>query len=52
MRRFAVFGSGYNPNIPTCFVSAYTLEEAWETARKVLAPKCFVEAVVEYYEGP
>lgn len=33
MDRFAVFGYGYNPRLPTCFVFAATLEEAWEIAK-------------------
>jgi len=33
MVRFAVYGYGYNPRIPTCFVFAATLEEAWEVAK-------------------
>lgn len=33
MVRFAVYGYGYNPRIPTCFVFAASLEEAWEEAK-------------------
>ena len=36
MDRFAVFGYGYNPRLPTCFVFAATLEEAWEIAKMKL----------------
>lgn len=47
MKRFAVFGYGYNPSIPTCFVFATALAEAWEKARAALHRKALVSNVIE-----
>lgn len=33
MKRFAVYGYGYNQNLPTCFVFAANLADAWEAAK-------------------
>jgi len=33
MQRFAVFGYGYNQKLPTCFVMAVSLADAWEAAK-------------------
>ncbi len=47
MKRFAVFGRGYNPNIPVCYVFAYELAEAWEQAKATLEGRVFVSNVIE-----
>lgn len=47
MKRFAVYGYGYNPNIPTCFVTAVEINEAIMIARDVLSGKTIVTRVVE-----
>lgn len=47
MKRFAVFGYGYNPNIPVCYVFAAALEEAWEQAKASLDGLVLVSNVVE-----
>lgn len=47
-KRFAVFGSGYNPAIPTCFVFADALDNALELARRLLDGRSFVERVEEW----
>lgn len=47
-RRFAVFGSGYNPNIPTCFVFAEAIDIALDLARSLLDGRAFVERVEEW----
>ncbi len=33
MKRFAVYGYGYNQKLPTCFVFAANLTDAWEAAK-------------------
>lgn len=47
MKRFAVFGRGYNPSIPVCYVLARELEEAWEQAKASLEGQVFVSNVIE-----
>lgn len=47
MKRYAVFGYGFNPNLPTCFVSATGIEEAWVLAREALNGRTIVTSVVE-----
>lgn len=47
MKRFAVFGVGYNPRIPTCYVYATGKEEALELAREKLDGRTFVEHIEE-----
>lgn len=47
MKRYAVYGHGYNPLIPACFVFAISLAEAWEQARIALEGRAFVSGVVE-----
>jgi len=46
-KRFAVFGYGYNPRIPTCFVFAMGIVDAWEKAKSALDGRTFVLNVVE-----
>lgn len=36
MARFAVYAYGYSTKIPTCFVLAASLEEAWDKAKQRL----------------
>lgn len=47
MKRYAVFGYGYNPKLPTCFVEAFSIDEAWALARKVLEGRTVVTNVIE-----
>ena len=47
MKRFAVFGYGYNPNIPVCYAFALKIEEAWEQAKELVGGRVFISDVVE-----
>lgn len=47
MKRFAVYGYGYNPNIPVCYVTAVEINEAVMVARDVLSGKTIVTRVIE-----
>ena len=47
MRRYVVFGYGYNPNLPTCFVNASGIDEAWVLAREALSGRTVVTNVIE-----
>lgn len=51
MKRFAVFGCGYNQNVPLCYVFADCLEQAWALARSVLEGRVSVSNIAEVYSA-